>query len=443
MEITINGQPVTALDITTDEGGITMRLSRLGLGLGVLPSGPIAYAYASVIAVGDSITAGVTYPSFMVAVSDSWGATLDNNGSSGSILQNGNLANGSPQSINLLGNFTARSVTPTAEALVCAYGFNDGRYIGTDGAGNGYPDTLSPALYAAGLRSACRRWLAIFGRDKIWIVTPHYISDVGLTTFGADSNFSGQSRAGFEAYVTACRDVAAEFGLKLVDTYAAGAPSTTIDNLHPDEAGIAEIVALFTSPSSATLAASTGAITGGVETITVGTGLTAYLVSGGTETALSVGSNAASVGAATVCWRETGNRWELAAVTVTAPASQLLLNATPANNVGFTVNSSSASATDLTGTTTRNSITWAADTWPVGTRVQFTITTGSSLRVISRHNLTNTLSDSSSNQNIYDATVSGSVAVDVTTTRSDCDFFGFLTVSTGNFAISSFVVTFP
>jgi lysophospholipase L1-like esterase len=38
MEITINGQPITALDITTDEGGITMRLSRLGLGLGVLPT---------------------------------------------------------------------------------------------------------------------------------------------------------------------------------------------------------------------------------------------------------------------------------------------------------------------------------------------------------------------------------------------------------------------
>jgi hypothetical protein len=42
MEITINGQPVTALDITTDEGGITMRLSRLGLGLGVLPVGGAA-----------------------------------------------------------------------------------------------------------------------------------------------------------------------------------------------------------------------------------------------------------------------------------------------------------------------------------------------------------------------------------------------------------------
>jgi hypothetical protein len=38
MEITINGQPVESIDITTDEGGITMRLSRLGLGLGVLPT---------------------------------------------------------------------------------------------------------------------------------------------------------------------------------------------------------------------------------------------------------------------------------------------------------------------------------------------------------------------------------------------------------------------
>jgi hypothetical protein len=39
MQFTINGQAVESIDITTDEGGITMRLSRLGLGLGVLPVG--------------------------------------------------------------------------------------------------------------------------------------------------------------------------------------------------------------------------------------------------------------------------------------------------------------------------------------------------------------------------------------------------------------------
>jgi lysophospholipase L1-like esterase len=50
MEITINGQPVTALDITTDEGGITMRLSRLGLGLGVLPVGGAAAVVSSISA---------------------------------------------------------------------------------------------------------------------------------------------------------------------------------------------------------------------------------------------------------------------------------------------------------------------------------------------------------------------------------------------------------
>jgi hypothetical protein len=38
MQFTINGQTVESIDITSDEDGITMRLSRLGLGLGVLPT---------------------------------------------------------------------------------------------------------------------------------------------------------------------------------------------------------------------------------------------------------------------------------------------------------------------------------------------------------------------------------------------------------------------
>jgi lysophospholipase L1-like esterase len=48
MQFTINGQAVESIDITTDEGGITMRLSRLGLGLGVLPVGGAAAVVSSI-----------------------------------------------------------------------------------------------------------------------------------------------------------------------------------------------------------------------------------------------------------------------------------------------------------------------------------------------------------------------------------------------------------
>jgi lysophospholipase L1-like esterase len=74
MQFTINGQTVESIDITSDEDGITMRLSRLGLGLGVLPIGgggvtppPIAPAHwwdmteaANMTMDGSGLVSGVT-----------------------------------------------------------------------------------------------------------------------------------------------------------------------------------------------------------------------------------------------------------------------------------------------------------------------------------------------------------------------------------------------
>lgn len=273
------------------------------------------------------------------------------------------------------------------------------------------------------------------------MVTPHYISDAGLAGAGG-GDFEGQSRSNYEEYVDACREVAEEFGVRLVDTYGAGEPATTVDNLHPSVASKNAIAALFSSATQAKLQASGIGVTGGEGKIIVAGGYEAYIVDGtATEVPLSVGDNLRTAGNYQVVYRQsTLHSWTLATITVDE-AQFAGLNSTPAGNVGYTVNSSTVDSIDLTGTTSRNHISWDAANWPVGTRVQFDVTHTIFRRFICR------LSDDpdmfgSVNETVYDASFTGTVSVDHTTTVQT-DYFGFLTLTAQSDVVTNLVVTFP
>ena len=235
--------------------------------------------------------------------------------------------------------------------------------------------------------------------------------------------------------------MATEFGVKLVDSYAHRTPATTLDNIHPDEASRDRLAALFRWLFNPRIQPSVGAITGGALSIEVGAGLEAWLIDGATETELSPGANPVAAGPCKVVWREPGHRWELAELVVDGPATELELDSAPASAVGFTASDATPNGIALTGATTRNHMTWNAAAWPVGTRIQCTLT-ASGLRIIMRLNGDDDLGASAPNQNLYDATVSGSAAVDVTTNKL-ADRFGFLTIAAGDLTVSDFVVTFP
>lgn len=404
--------------------------------------GESLFTTASVIAVGDSFVIGGAggIESFMVPLAVAWGdPTVDNNGVNGTVLQNSNGSGGTPLAGNLMDNFTARTITPTAETLVCAYGLNDGRYTAVSGA-NGAGQTFTAARYKEDLQSCVRRWLPIFGIGNIFLATPHFISDTGLATAGG-VDFQGQTRLGYEEFVDACRDVAEEFGVWLVDTYAAGEPANTIDDLHPTVASKDAIAALFGSATRAKLAGSVLGITGDAAKIVVASGYEAYIVDGATETALSVGDNAASVGFHTVVYRQSSsNSWEQVTVEVVA-GSSWVLDGPVSNNVGFTVNSDGPDNIDLTGTTSRNSITWDGTGLAIGTRVQMDLNSANFKRVIVRSNVNNILGGTP-NETIYDDSFVGAASVDFTTTATN-NFVGFLTLASGGLTVTNLVITPP
>lgn len=86
--------------------------------------------YATLTAVGDSITAGTGgVTSYAVGVATNWSATLDNNGFSGACLQDAGL-------YYIYGNYATN--IGASEALILAFGFNDARYNGAAAGLMGY-----------------------------------------------------------------------------------------------------------------------------------------------------------------------------------------------------------------------------------------------------------------------------------------------------------------
>lgn len=203
-------------------------------------------AYASIATFGDSITAG----SSALATANRWanrlatalGASLSNQGIAGTVLQNSADAGGAPMANNGRDRFAVAltGVNKKAAAFIC-YGFNDARYIGA-------PGTFNVTQYTNDYREMLNG-LVMGGYElsDIYVAAPYHITDTGLVSYGADPNFSGQSRAGFEAYVAATAQVAAEFGVRYCDLYTAVNSPDWIanvdagDHIHPDDAGHAYI----------------------------------------------------------------------------------------------------------------------------------------------------------------------------------------------------------
>jgi lysophospholipase L1-like esterase len=199
-------------------------------------------AYASIAAFGDSITAGTGVSTaanrWANRIGTSLGATVLNAGVSGTVLQNSADSGGSPRSGNGRDRFVAALTSANLkEAVFIAYGFNDARYVGA-------PATFNGSNYASDYREVLNGLLTLgYAREDVYVLAPYYITDSGLNTYGADPNFAGQTRGGFEAFVAAAETVAGEFGVRFCNLYRELNTPEFIgnvdgnDHIHPTDAG--------------------------------------------------------------------------------------------------------------------------------------------------------------------------------------------------------------
>ena len=220
------------------------------VGVGIIPSQggggsvslPMPSSVASVVGFGDSITLGTAASDAahrwlnLVATALNAGTPL-NQGSSGTVLQNSNDSGGSVLANNGRDRYISALLGANKRELaIIAYGLNDARYTTA-------PSTMNVANYRNDLKEVI---LGLVGggytRDRIVIVTPHYVTNFGFTQ--GSTGFTGQNRSGYEAYVLAARDLAAELGVYLADTYAvmlaAGAEPAlnsegSNDGIHPGD----------------------------------------------------------------------------------------------------------------------------------------------------------------------------------------------------------------
>lgn len=198
----------------------------------------------SLVGIGDSITVGINATEaaqrwLNIASAAINSGTLTNAGVSGSVLQNSADSGGSARASNGRDRFVAAMTGSNKRDLaIVAYGFNDARYTAAPATFNvaAYQNDLSEVV--SGLR------IAGYPANRIVIVAPYWISDTGLAT--GSTGFTGQTRAGFEAFVAAARAVADEHGTLYHDAYAwmrdnGAATLIDTDNIHPNNAGHAKI----------------------------------------------------------------------------------------------------------------------------------------------------------------------------------------------------------
>jgi lysophospholipase L1-like esterase len=176
------------------------------------------------------------------------GATVLNAGIAGTVLQNSADASGSSRTDNGRNRFaSAVAGANLKEAVFIAYGFNDARYIGA-------PATFNASNYANDYREVLNGLRTLgYAREDIYVLAPYFITNTGLSTFGSDPNFSGQTRTGFEAFVTAAETVAREFGVRFCNLYAELNTPAFIanvdgnDHIHPTDSGHAFIATAIQS----------------------------------------------------------------------------------------------------------------------------------------------------------------------------------------------------
>ncbi len=208
-------------------------------------------SYATANIMGDSYTTGSLASSganaFPALLATALGFTLTNKGVSGSVFQNSNDSTGSPRADNGTDRFSLASTAANGgiigsnakAALFIALVFNDARYIGA-------PSTFNVAGYTNCARKVLNGVLTGgYAKADVYLASPWYITDTGLNT--GSTGFSGQTRAGFVAFVDAARAVALEYGIQFTDMYAALNTPAFIadvdgqDHVHPANVGHALI----------------------------------------------------------------------------------------------------------------------------------------------------------------------------------------------------------
>lgn len=204
---------------------------------------PLPRSVASINAFGDSFTDGA-------GASDSahmWrnifgtalGATVTNSAAGGTVLQNSIFSGGNPQAGNGRDRYVSAMLGANLkEMATILYGFNDARYTAA-------PSTITAANYQTDAREIINGLVAGgYARNRIVFGGLPWITDTGLVT--GTGGFSGQTRAGFEAYQDVARAVALETGVYWVDMYNymrlnGGDALIGPDFIHPNDAGHAVI----------------------------------------------------------------------------------------------------------------------------------------------------------------------------------------------------------
>lgn len=198
-------------------------------------------------AFGDSITegAGATAPenAWAARLALELGARLVNKGLSGTVLQATPVHDGRGGSG--VSRFRNDLLGPDrAGCIALLYGYNDARYTAD-------PARFNVVAFVRDYRTVLDALLAGgFGPDEICLGSPPYPSNAGLGHGGP--GFTGQSRAGFEVYVDATRDLAASYGLFYARVYESmvahpdGALASA-DITHPNDEGHRVIASAFAS----------------------------------------------------------------------------------------------------------------------------------------------------------------------------------------------------
>jgi len=207
-------------------------------------------SFTSIVGFGDSMTAGSNATTAanrwlnILATAKSAGTPL-NKGISATVLQNSNDGLGAPRTDNGRDRFVADVLGANKRHVIAmAYGYNDARWTGL---GTGVGD-INAANFLIDLREVMIG-LCFGGYDpsQIILFTPAYITDTGLVSGSAD--FNGQTRVGFEAFVTHAVNVGTEFGCYFANQYtgmlaAGGGALIDTDNIHPTDAGHAAMAVI-------------------------------------------------------------------------------------------------------------------------------------------------------------------------------------------------------
>jgi len=199
----------------------------------------------SLVVFGDSITVGegasVPERSWANLLAAALNADLRNAAISGTTLQSSLLADGRPRPDNGFSRYREALLREPADAVAILYGYNDARYTAA-------PETFNVGAFTRELRTMIEELLGRYPREGVCLGSPPFIPTIGFTR--GSPGFTGQSRAGFEEYVSAVKSVAIEAGCVYAPVYermsrhpdgALASPDIT----HPNDLGHSVIAGAF------------------------------------------------------------------------------------------------------------------------------------------------------------------------------------------------------